>query len=163
MKWTAHTLISSGVVYLASGDWLSAFAAGLGAVFPDWLEFRIYGKYDKRVHRKWTHWIGWYLPVIVWVLFFQKGEIKLGEVWACYYESGLWGDLMLLVFFWVCVGSILHVFEDSLTGKVPLFSPGKRDFGWKLFLTGSIFEKVLAALVFAVCVLLRGLLTGKFF
>ena len=141
MKWVNHQLVTTVLVYAATDSILYAGYSFLGSVLPDILEGRppkeskAYWKWRSK-HRKNTHWTVPYLAIIALLLYLNKEAILIGWYWE-----------FAKIPLFVAVGSLLHILEDSICGKVPLFSR-KKKIGIKLFRVGSGREYLVA---YAIC------------
>ena len=131
----------------ATDDALFTASAIVGAVLPDRVEgsppkeSSAYWKWRKR-HRTWSHYPPLYVAPIVAAQFAKD----------FYPEPTLIFALNLITY--ALVGALLHIAEDSICGKVPIFTPYKKH-GIKLFKVGSWCEYFFAALIIAVCLFVR--------
>lgn len=123
MRWQYHKLTSGAAVYAVTGGYFTTFMAMLGSIIPDMLEMGIIR------HRTVTHWP---LPWIV------LAAVSYGVCWA---SPNIW----LYLFFFICIGALLHLGEDylSVTG-IPFRSPGSPRRGAGLYATGTMGEAFLA-------------------
>ena len=62
--------------------------------------------------------------------------------------------LVLNLITYALVGALLHIAEDGICGKVPIFTPYKK-YGIKLFKVGSWREYFFAALIILICLLAK--------
>ena len=138
MRWHNHIIVTGGLVQIFTGDILISLITSLGSVLPDKLEgkppdsrkdYKGYWKWRSN-HRKFTHWFLPYLLSIFGIKFLiWSGEI---EPDLCFI-----GDFFIYFF----CGALLHIFEDSLCGKVPVFNlKPKKGFGLELFKVGGFGE-----------------------
>lgn len=141
MKWVNHKIVTTSIVYGVTGNFFYSFYAFLGATLPDRLEgkppkenTKKYWQWRKN-HRGITHWPLPYLIIIAVMLFLHKENILNGILWEI---------SKVLIFF--LVGSLLHILEDFLCGKVPLIHKNKK-IGLKLFKVGSVIEYFLSFLI----------------
>ena len=147
MKWINHQIVTGFIVCTATDDALFTASAIVGAVLPDRVEgsppkeSSAYWKWRKR-HRTWSHYPPLYVAPIVAAQFAKD----------FYPEPTLIFALNLITY--ALVGALLHIAEDSICGKVPLFTPHKKH-GIKLFKVGSWREYFFAALIIAVCLFVR--------
>ena len=147
MKWINHQIVTGFIVCTATDDALFTASAIVGAVVPDRVEgsppkeSSAYWKWRKS-HRTWSHWPPIYLLLIA-VAQFAKNF---------YSEPTLSFVLNLLTY--VLVGALLHIAEDGICGKVPIFTP-KKKYGIKLFKVGSWREYFFAALIILICLFVR--------
>ncbi len=132
MRWQYHKLTSGAAMYGVTGSYLPTIMAMLGSIIPDMLEMGIVR------HRTATHW-----PP-PWIVFAVVSFV------ACGFSPSIW----LYLFFFICVGALLHLGEDflSVTG-IPFGSPGSRRRGAGLYVTGTMGEAVLAMSVTGVFIL----------
>ena len=147
MKWINHQIVTGFIVSTATNDALFTASAIVGAVLPDKVEgsppkeSSAYWKWRKK-HRTWSHY-----PPIYFALIIAAQIAK-----DFYPEPTLAIALNLLTY--ALVGALLHVAEDALCGKVPIFLPHKK-YGLKLFKVGSWREYFFAALIIAICLFAR--------
>ena len=147
MKWINHQIVTGFIVSSATDDALFTASAIVGAVLPDRVEgsppkeSSAYWKWRKK-HRTWSHWPPLYLALIIAAQFAKD----------YYPEPTLAFALNLLTY--ALVGALLHIAEDGLCGKVPIFLPHKK-YGLKLFKVGSWREYFFAALIIAICLFAR--------
>ena len=104
MTWKSHRVITFATVFLLTGDIVPSIAATCGSVFPDWIEGPIW----KYWHRKYSHWIVFYLPFM-----------------AAFYAVRNY-NIIFTFLFWLFVGMGLHIVEDSVCGPIPVWSPTKK-------------------------------------
>ena len=147
MKWINHQIVTGFIVCTATDDALFTASAIVGAVVPDRVEgsppkeSSAYWKWRKS-HRTWSHWPPIYLLLIAAAQFAKN----------FYSEPTLSFALNLLTY--VLVGALLHIAEDGICGKVPIFTP-KKKYGVKLFKVGSWREYFFAALIILICLFVR--------
>ena len=147
MKWINHQIVTGFIVSSATDDALFTASAIVGAVVPDRVEgsppkeSSAYWKWRKS-HRTWSHWPPIYLLLIAAAQFAKN----------FYSEPTLSFALNLLTY--VLVGALLHIAEDGICGKVPIFTP-KKKYGIKLFKVGSWREYFFAALIILICLFVR--------
>ena len=128
MTWSSHRVITFVSVVLFTQDVWKASVAMLGSTFPDRVERWLPGSWQKH-HRKASHWFLLYLLVL-----------------SCLYVCPVCNEFQRnLVGFsrWYVFGCLAHIVEDSVCGRIPLFSPGKPR--WvcpRLFYTGGRGESV---------------------
>lgn len=145
MKWLNHQIVTGFIVATVTNDALFTASAIVGAVLPDRVEgsppkeSSAYWKWRKR-HRTWSHWPPIYLALIGAAHFAKD-----------YYPEAAFA-LNLLTY--ALVGALLHIAEDALCGKVPIFTPHKK-YGIKLFKVGTWREHFVSALIIAICLLVR--------
>lgn len=123
MRWQHHKLTSGAAIYAVTGGFFPTCMAMLGSILPDLLEWGIVR------HRTVTHWPS---PWIV---------LALVSYGACWLSPNVW----LYLFFFICIGAILHLGEDymSVTG-IPFRTPGSPRRGAGLYVTGTMGEVALA-------------------
>ena len=128
MIWKSHVIVTFVTVYAITHNPVASVCAMLGSTFPDRIEFLSW----KKTHRTFSHWFVFYLPV----LFLYKQGISM-------------------YLFWFFIGALLHIVEDALCGKIPVFSPRKRiQVIPRLFYTGSVNEFLF---VIVYCIFMMGL------
>ena len=147
MKWINHQIVTGFIVCTVTDDALFTAASIVGAVLPDRVEgsppkeSSAYWKWRKR-HRTWSHWPPIYLALIAAAQFAKD----------FYAEPTLTFALNLISY--ALVGALLHIAEDGLCGKVPIFTPhGKH--GLKLFKVGSWSEYFFAVLIISICLFVK--------
>jgi inner membrane protein len=96
-----------------------------GAIFPDKVEGKPGANYWswRARHRGWSHWPVLYIAILAIMqmgLLPQGADVERGATF-------------------ICIGALLHIAEDALCGKVPLFLPWQK-VGIKLFTVGSVTE-----------------------
>ncbi len=147
MKWINHQIVTGFIVFAATDNALFVASSIVGAVIPDKVEgnppkeSKEYWAWRKR-HRTWSHYPVIYLALIFLLMFageyFKEPTISLAT------EMGIF----------VLIGSLLHIVEDGICGRVPIFTPTSKH-GIKLFTVGSIGEYFCAALIVLICVFSR--------
>ncbi|MEM3647080.1 MAG: metal-dependent hydrolase [Thermofilum sp.] len=158
MKWVNHKITTFSLVFLVTHDFLSSLAAAGGSVLPDALEGRDSPTW-KREHRKVSHWLLGYVSVafVLWAVIVLKTRSFLPVLpgFQFLFSPGASGSggftlFFLCAAFYLTVGSILHILEDSLTGSVPVMHPRKRTFSVRIMKTGDPLEYILSCgLLFA--------------
>ena len=147
MKWINHQIVTGFIVAAATDDALFTASAIVGAVIPDKVEgsppkdSSAYWKWRKH-HRTWSHWPPIYLALIGAAQFAKKN----------FPDPTVAVALDLLTF--ALAGALLHIAEDALCGKVPIFTPHRKH-GLKLFKVGTWREYFFAALIIFVCLFAR--------
>ena len=147
MKWINHQIVTGFIVCAATDDALFTASAVVGAVLPDRVEgsppkeSSAYWKWRKR-HRTWSHWPPIYLLLI--------GAAQAAKNF--YPEPTLAFVLNLVTY--ALVGALLHIAEDGLCGKIPIFTPHKK-YGLKLFKVGAWSEYFFSALIISICLFVR--------
>ena len=147
MKWINHQVVTGFIVYAATDDALFVASSIIGAVIPDRVEgsppqeSRAYWKWRKN-HRTWSHYPPLYIALIAAAQF------------AMTYFPDPKLELILNLLIYALVGALLHIVEDGICGKVPIFFP-RRKHGIKLFKVGSWQEYFFAALIICACLLFR--------
>ena len=153
MKWINHQVLTGFIVYAATDNALFVASSIVGAVIPD----RVEGTPPKdnsgywawrRRHRTWSHYPVIYLALIG-LLLFAKDYIQPMNV---NYIPTL--TLFIDVTIWAMVGALLHIVEDGICGKVPIFTPHSKH-GFKLFTVGSWQEYLFSAIVILICLASR--------
>ena len=145
MKWVNHRIVSGAIVYVVTEDPLLAVCAAAGAVIPDKVEGYPLGNYQKwkKRHRGWSHVPLIYLALMALVYFIYTEPILP-------FDAELPAQMGLAFL----AGAVLHIAEDALCGRVPLFHP-KYKFGIRLFTVGSAGEYFFTAALIAVILLAK--------
>ena len=144
MKWINHQITTGFIVYAATNDALAVAASIAGAVIPDKVEGAppkensAYWKWRKK-HRTLSH----YPPLYFFLLALAQG-VKL------YFQNPI-AEIILNILSYVLIGALLHIAEDGICGKIPIFSTKKKH-GLKLFKVGSTGEYFWTFLIVAGCV-----------
>lgn len=142
MKWFSHKIITGITVYCISGDPFGAVISALGSIIPDKIEGQDYKNFNRQTHRKISHWFVLYtVPMLGFFLYLccKKGKIPyLPNLYSSFLSNQVL--LVITVFFYFLLGCIFHLIEDSITGKIPLLNPHKKDFGMRLIRVGSFYE-----------------------
>lgn len=141
MRWISHKVLTASIVMMITGNPFYAIYSIPGAVFPDWIEGRPPDGADywgwRQRHRGLSHWFVPYLVGFCGIYYLkQKGFAFWGYPFL--------GDAGLFVM----IGALMHILEDAVCGKVPVFSLKKR-YGVKLFPVGSFIEYMFCAGVIA--------------
>ena len=146
LKWINHQIVTGFVVCTVTDDALFTASSIVGAVLPDRVEgsppkdSSAYWKWRKK-HRTWSHYPLIYIALIV-AAQLAKPLIPV--------PLSLIPDLLT----YALVGALLHIAEDGICGKVPIFTPHKK-YGIKLFKVGSWSEYFFAALIILICLFIR--------
>lgn len=145
MTWKSHKLLTLVFVWAFTHNLGYSLIASLGSIIPDFVEGKgflyNYEKWIKR-HRTYSH---WFIPYAVLFLISFIGMGK--EVWVLMRSDFLYfpSQAMEALFFILSalsLGCLLHILEDAISGKVPLWHPTKRVFGIRLVRTRSFMEYV---------------------
>lgn len=135
------------IIYAATDDALFVASGILGAVLPDKVEgsppkeSKAYWKWRKN-HRTWSHYPPLYFALIALAWY------------AKIYFPNPAAELALNLVIYALIGSLLHILEDAICGRVPILTPhGKH--GLKLFRVGSWQEYFFSALIISACLLYR--------
>ena len=147
MKWMNHQIVTGFIIYAATDYALFVSSGILGSVLPDKVEgappkeSKAYWKWRKN-HRTWSHYPPLYLLLIAGLQYAKN-----------YYPDSTF-QLAMNLLSYMLVGALLHIAEDGICGKVPIFTPhGKH--GLKLFKVGSWREYFFAALIIGGCLFYR--------
>ena len=152
MMWLSHRVVTASAVLVATHNLWFVVAATAGSTFPDKVEQWLPGDW-RRHHRRASHWWPLYLvPFLACngILFASRGE-------SCFRTDRFFDVFVLLS--WFIIGCLMHILEDSVCGKIPVWRPQKRVFLFpRLFYTGSVGENVfvLFFLLFSVFLFLNG-------
>ena len=147
MKWINHQIVTGFLVFAATDNALFVASSIVGAVIPDKVEgsppkeSKAYWKWRKN-HRTWSHYPIIYLALIA-LLMFASDSVNNSTI-SLITEMGIY----------VLIGSLLHIAEDGICGRVPILTP-KRKHGIKLFKVGSVGEYVVSMLIIAICIFYR--------
>ena len=147
MKWINHQIVTGFIVCTVTDNALFTASAIVGAVVPDRVEgsppkeSSAYWKWRKK-HRTWSHYPLIYLALIAAAQFSKE-----------YYPEPTLAFVMNLITY-VLIGALLHIAEDGICGKVPIFLPHKKH-GIKLFKVGSWREYFFAVLIILICLFAR--------
>ncbi len=143
MKWINHQIVTGFLVYAATDDAFFVASSIVGAVIPDRVEgsppteSRAYWKW-RRNHRTWSH----YPPIYLLLIALAQG--------AKFYFPNPTLAIFLTLITYVLIGCLLHIAEDGICGKVPIFKPRKK-YGLKLFKVGSWQEYFCSGLIICGC------------
>lgn len=156
MKWINHQIVTGFIVYAATDDALFVASSIVGAVLPDKVEgsppkeSSAYWQW-RRNHRTWSHYPPLYLALIA-VAQGLKIYLQIPTL-----------AILLNVLTYVLIGALLHIAEDAICGKVPVFKPRKKH-GLKLFTVGSWQEYFCVAVLVFDCLIFRfsGVLIDEF-
>lgn len=128
MTWKSHKIVTFATVFAATGSFPAAACAALGSVLPD----RIEGPMWRHWHRTYSHWFVLYLPFVIVLL--PYANVFLDD--RFHWNPGS-------LFFWSFLGALMHIAEDAICGKIPLWSPKKRVQALpRLFYVGSAKEYI---------------------
>ncbi len=147
MKWISHQIVTGFLVYAATDNALFVASSVIGAVIPDRVEgsppreSRAYWKW-RRNHRTWSHYPPIYFALII-ATQFAKTQFPNPAA-----------EILLTLLTYILIGALLHIAEDSICGKVPVFKPRKKH-GLKLFKVGSWQEYFCVALIIGACLAFR--------
>lgn len=155
MKWVSHKIATGALVYAFTGNVIVAGISVLGSTFPDWIEGRppdmkdtqAYNKW-RRNHRQGSHWLIPYLCIFIACFSYAAGK----NIFLINYHTLVYVltapnianiiAFTLLFVAYFSLGSVLHILQDAICGKVPLILP-HRKIGIKLFKVGSMLEYIL--------------------
>ncbi|WP_028844211.1 metal-dependent hydrolase [Thermodesulfovibrio thiophilus] len=151
VTWKSHKIVTFCVVYVLSHNPVFSLLAAIGSVVPDLIEGRgfvsmnPYKQYRwQQNHRKLSHWCIPYIAICLICLFIlRQNSLKVYSV--MHLNQFLQFPELLLVLwisFAVSSGAVMHIFEDALSGKVPLFNPKRKNFGIRLIPVNSLFELI---------------------
>ena len=153
MKWINHQVVTGFIVYAVTDNALFVASSTVGAVIPD----RVEGSPPKentkywawrRRHRTWSHYPVIYLALIGLFLFAKDYAQTSGAAYLPTIE------VLLNVLSFAMVGALLHIAEDGICGKVPIFTPHSKH-GFKLFTVGSWREYFFSAIIVLICLASR--------
>ena len=149
MRKLSHRVITGSVMLAAQATPEAIIGAVVGSMFPD-IDIKL-----GIAHRTWTHWWPMYaIPLGVVGTMLHLGQFRS--------QAGI---MMATIAFWMMMGSILHIVEDSLTvtgvpivvpvtspfemNGVPWISVNKR-FSLRLTHTGGLLEYGIMAISVAI-------------
>lgn len=160
MKWVSHKILSFSLVWLGFNDFFGAVISGVGSIFPDLVEGKDYeSERWRRVHRTYTHCLAWWVLLLGLVMIlsyvrFGAFPYEIKGFWFIHSsELGISKNILTQLFlfygsFYFVLGWVLHILEDAISGRVPLWKPQERNFGIRLVKVGSFAERILVLLVF---------------
>jgi inner membrane protein len=150
MTWKSHKLLTLVLVWAFTHNFLYSLIASIGSIIPDFVEGKgfLYD-YEKwmRTHRTYSH---WFIP---YAILFLISLIGMGEEVGVLVKSevlflpGKEGKILFFILSALSLGCLLHILEDAVSGKVPLWHPKKRTFGVRLVRTRSFMEYVFVFVV----------------
>ena len=152
MKWINHQIVTGFVVYAATDNALFVASSIVGAVIPDRVEGdppkdnAAYWAWRRR-HRTWSHYPILYLALIGLLLLAKEYCQSIG---LNFVTTTPFIDVIIFAL----IGALLHIVEDSICGKVPVFTPHSKH-GIKLFEVGSWKEYFFSAIIILICLTLR--------
>ncbi|NLL37681.1 MAG: hypothetical protein GX256_09210, partial [Fretibacterium sp.] len=114
---------------------VAALFAALGSVFPDTVEYLIWGSNRARHHRRSSHWfVPWALAFGLAFYLGAEGRIpSLANLLSLPPSRfAAWGCVAC----WL-LGPLLHILTDACCGKIPLLIPWKKTFGIRAFSMSS--------------------------
>ena len=126
----------------ATDDAIFTASSIVGAVLPDRVEGsppkenKAYWKWRKN-HRTWSHYPPIYFALIA------AAQVAKSLIPNPY-------NLIPTLITYALVGALLHIAEDGICGKVPIFTPHKK-YGIKLFKVGSRLEYFFVVLIILGC------------
>lgn len=150
MKWINHKVSTFSLVFLLTHDIVSSVIAAGGSILPDAIEGHNY-RSDRwrRNHRRVSHWLFGYVLVafILWFVIYIKAGVNVFSVYFTkfvsifkVFNSEALVFVSLYAGFYITIGCIFHVLQDSLSSSVPLIHPTKRTFSISIMRVGSLVE-----------------------
>lgn len=82
--------------------------------------------------------------------------IRLKKMIGVKIDDIITGNALWLIGFYITIGCIMHIIEDSLSGTVPVINPRKRIFTLGIMKTGSIPEYILSYSLLGLSLLMLG-------
>ncbi|NPA39347.1 MAG: hypothetical protein GXO57_02750 [Thermodesulfobacteria bacterium] len=152
MRWKTHKVITGFIVFTYSKEVIATISAILGSVFPDAIEFLVYGrKIPLWKHRTLFHWLFLYALILVLIFLNTPYGVLRATCINLRIHPGTIGRVPIRILgsyliFWFVIGAMLHILEDAITGKVPRpysFNYKRKDWGIELFRTGSVIEWII--------------------
>ena len=146
MKWINHQIVTGFIVSTATDDAIFTASSIVGAVLPDKVEGsppkenKAYWKWRKN-HRTWSHYPPIYFALIA------AAQVAKSLIPNPY-------NLIPTLITYALVGALLHIAEDGICGKVPIFTPHKK-YGIRLFKVGSRLEYFFVMLIILGCLFAR--------
>lgn len=158
MIWKSHNLVTGVAVFGLTGNLIATVSAIQGSVLPDAIEFFFPKKWIR--HRGITHWFPVYLmPVMVLYIIMSRWGVSpvlsINEIMELLQSGSLefiTKTVGMSYIFWVLVGALFHILEDTLTGYIPIFSPYDRT-KFHIFFYPGAPKEYLFDFVFTVTVL----------
>lgn len=170
MKWRNHRLTTSAIVFAATGHVLPFLFAAFGSVFPDAVEGHDYTSDRwKQNHRGVSHYLPMYLAICLLFATVLQGSVVrdwsmlLPNPFASIAVSGQEPTMLSWDFtfsflsygtFWFFVGAALHILEDAICGKVPIYSLHHK-IGVRLFRVGTGREYAVSLLIVGIALGIR--------
>ena len=152
MKWLNHQIVTGFIVYAATDNALFVASSIVGAVIPDRVEGsppkdnNEYWQWRRR-HRTWSHYPILYFALIGLLLFAKDYCQSIG---LNFVKTTPFIDVLIFAL----IGALLHIVEDGICGKVPIFTPHSKH-GIKLFEVGSWKEYAFSIITVLVCLAAR--------
>lgn len=165
MKWINHEIVTGVVIYTATNDPFFVICSMIGAIIPDRVEgsppkeSKAYWKW-RSSHRTYSH-----LPIIYLSIFALFSILTIAEIqeqikiFRMASENPAGFELLMKcinAIRYICVGCLLHIAEDGICGKVPIFFPKKKH-GIKLFKVGSTGETIAVGFIIFLCIVINNL------
>lgn len=140
MTWLSHRVVTATTVLAGTQNvWFAVFAT-VGSTFPDKVEYWMPGGWQRH-HRKTSHWWVMYAVLLGVVYLAMRYFYGRPLLFTSFYFSPL------TVIGWFLVGCLLHIAEDAVCGKVPVWHPHKRMYVCpRLFYVGSFGESAFVIL-----------------
>lgn len=173
MKWRNHRLTTGVIAFACTGHLLPVIFASLGSIFPDAIEGHDYtSDHWKRNHRRQSHFLPAYLLATLlfagilhgnvaqdWtpLIDILRSQLSFDTTSPSYYQPLLpiVGKLFLYGSFWFSFGASMHIFEDAMCGKVPIYSIRHR-IGLRMFYVGTSKETLYAWSIIIFALAIRG-------
>ena len=166
MIWRNHRLFTASAVFCLTGDPIGAVVASSASTFPDVIEGVDYSRQTYyKDHRKTSHWFVPYAVAMMAAWAFSGAQMPmtiLSNLRKGYIPFAGPGLVMAAASLAFCaaLGAFLHIAEDAICGRVPLWNPKKKTFGIKLFTVRSPMEDVFVFSCSIAMILLRLFLIG---
>jgi len=172
MQWASHEVTTFFTVLALTGNPVFAVFSLPGSIFPDVCEFWGSPETSWERHRTYGHLTGvWLIATILLFLFslqtpvydylsrftirnllLRVHEYLFLDFRFLYTPGNVFPGIMVFLA-WFSFGALMHCIEDALTGRVPVFNPGKRSLSFGHIITGSLVEHVLVFLYVAWCII----------
>lgn len=153
MLWPSHKVCTFCLIFIFTRDIILSVLVAKFSVLPDQSEQIAYPDQElwDRYHRTIYHWpIMYLIPFSIGMFFFViVGINPFGDITIFHVIIGMFVNFFRGDFLWVAfvifaysfmiagLGGLMHILEDSLSGKVPLLYPTKKVFQLAKIKTGS--------------------------
>lgn len=165
MKWISHKIITFTTVFFFTNNIIASILSSFGSIFPDAIEGSSKSPNWQYIHRKTSHWLLGYLiiAIVLWLVPFLAFNVNLFKVSVInsikfalqfpQYNIIICIIMLIYVIFFITIGAICHIIQDSFSAKIPIIHPNKRTFVIKIGKTGGYIEFFLVT----ICIVLIGI------